>query len=46
MKMANKQVVESASEERFLKQNIERYDTDSDGFAGACHCGGGGLTLR
>jgi len=28
MKMANKQVVESTSEERFLKQNIERNDTD------------------
>jgi len=28
MKMANKQVVERASEERFLKQNMERNDTN------------------
>jgi hypothetical protein len=28
MKMANKQVVERASEERFLKLNMERNDTD------------------
>jgi hypothetical protein len=28
MKMANKQVVDGASEERFLKQNMERNDTN------------------
>lgn len=50
MKMAHKQVVERAVEERVLKQNMERNDTDMRHnlkvFAGARHCGGGGLTLR